>query len=177
MSITTLRPDKGTYLLIFKAKEPFRCRVGKLGLLAGQPGFYAYVGSAQGPGGVAARIKHHLVIAARPHWHLDYLRPHLDPMEVWCTYSATSLEHQWAYALLQLSKLPAPLSGFGASDCRCETHLAYFNKLPATHKVKSQLLAPSTVAEATGRHHSLDNNRNPSTTGGVQHIKLGTVNR
>ena len=136
----TLRPEKGTYLLILKAIHQFECEVGKLGWMAGVPGFYCYVGSAQGPGGVLARVKHHLTVATRPHWHLDYLRPYVQPLEVWCCYSPVFLEHRWANTLIELAHDPLPMPGFGASDCACDGHLTYFKHPPSIGRFKNQLL-------------------------------------
>jgi Uri superfamily endonuclease len=176
LNTTTLQPVKGTYLLIFKANKPFRCRVGKLGQFVARPGFYAYVGSAQGPGGVAARISHHLAIAARPHWHLDYVRPHLHPIEVWCSYASTSREHQWAHALTQFSSAGVPLPGFGASDCRCEAHLAYFDKLPPANRIKTLLLAQPAVTAADNPYYDASGNDHKPPTGmAVERIKLNAV--
>jgi Uri superfamily endonuclease len=54
-------PDqKGTYVLIAKVTEVRRLRIGYLGEFDIVPGFYAYVGSAFGSGGLRARIGHHL---------------------------------------------------------------------------------------------------------------------
>jgi Uri superfamily endonuclease len=175
LNTTKLNSEKGTYLLIFKANEPFRCRVGKLGQFAGRAGFYAYVGSARGPGGVAARIKHHLAIAARPHWHLDYLRPHLHPVEVWCCYSSMPREHRWAQALIQFSSARIPLPGFGASDCRCEAHLAFFNKLPPASTIKAQLQTPTDTEAGENRYSSKYHKQ--LTTVALERIKLEAIPR
>ncbi len=51
-------------------------RIGRRGELRLQPGFYIYLGSALGPGGVRARLALHFRPCTRPHWHLDYLRAH-----------------------------------------------------------------------------------------------------
>ena len=75
MSGLTSRP--GTYALLL-ASTATRClyALGGLGSLTLRPGWYVYVGSAFGPGGVCARLAHHRKRAARPHWHVDYLRLH-----------------------------------------------------------------------------------------------------
>ena len=49
----------GTYALVVRVSGRSEIAVGKLGVLAAQPGFYVYVGSAMGPGGLAARIGRH----------------------------------------------------------------------------------------------------------------------
>jgi len=51
--------EPGTYALILVAEEQQSAEIGKLGALDVQPGFYVYVGSARGPGGLKARIARH----------------------------------------------------------------------------------------------------------------------
>ena len=101
-----------------------------MGSLALRPGWYVYVGSAFGSGGVRARLAHHRKLAARPHWHIDYLRLHAALRRVWYTYDPRRREHEWASVLLQLPGAEAALSGFGASDCRCASHLFRFGRRP-----------------------------------------------
>lgn len=56
--------EKGTYVLIAFVPQLKRIEVGQLGQFDIVPGFYVYVGSAFGAGGLAARIGHHLESAA-----------------------------------------------------------------------------------------------------------------
>ena len=94
-----MQSRSGTYALILKSSSDAMVEVGKLGRLRLQNGFYVYVGSAFGPGGLNARIAHHVRISERPHWHMDYLRPALDLNEIWFTYDSRHREHQWAGVL------------------------------------------------------------------------------
>ena len=50
----------GTYALILRASTAQTIQIGRLGDLVMQPGYYIYVGSAFGPGGLAARVGRHL---------------------------------------------------------------------------------------------------------------------
>jgi len=68
-----LPEEKGTYILIARVLQMKRLSIGRLGKFDLVPGFYAYVGSAFGFGGLRARIGHHLESTAEPHWHIDYL--------------------------------------------------------------------------------------------------------
>ena len=96
----TSRP--GTYALLL-ASTLSRClRIGRLGDLALSPGWYVYVGSAFGPGGVGARLAHHRKRAARPHWHIDHLRLHTQLERVWFTHDSIRREHQWAQVMQRL---------------------------------------------------------------------------
>ena len=121
----------GTYALVMACSSDQRIEVGKLGPLHLQSGFYVYVGSAFGPGGLKARIAHHVKISERPHWHIDYLRPAMDLTEIWFTYDSRHREHQWAGVLANFGHTTTPISGFGASDCHCISHLFFFDSLPS----------------------------------------------
>jgi Uri superfamily endonuclease len=46
----------GTYVIVLASRTAGRVRVGKLGTFQLRPGFYVYVGSAHGPGGLRARL-------------------------------------------------------------------------------------------------------------------------
>ena len=121
----------GTYALVMACSSDLKVEVGKLGSLRLQSGFYVYVGSAFGPGGLKARIAHHVKISERPHWHIDYLRPALDLTEIWFTHDSRHREHQWVGVLASLRGATVPISGFGASDCRCNSHLFFFDSPPS----------------------------------------------
>lgn len=121
----------GTYALILSSTTEALIRVGRLGDLLFQPGYYVYVGSAFGSGSVRARLAHHMLLAERPHWHIDYLRPHTKLEEIWFRYDRKSREHDWAKCFAGMPGASVPMAGFGASDCGCETHLFFLKKRPA----------------------------------------------
>jgi Uri superfamily endonuclease len=126
-----MNAQPGTYALVLSSAVPALIRVGRLGSLRLHPGFYVYIGSAHGPGGLRARLAHHLGPGSRPHWHIDYLRAHANPEAVWCCYGPRPWEHQWAKCLGTLPEASIPLAGFGASDCACESHLYFFKGRPS----------------------------------------------
>jgi Uri superfamily endonuclease len=121
----------GTYALVMACSSDQQVVIGKLGRLRLRPGFYVYAGSAFGPGGLKARIAHHIKISKTPHWHLDYLRPALMLKEIWFTYDSGHREHQWAGVLAGIRGGTIPFSGFGASDCCCKSHLIFFDSRPS----------------------------------------------
>ena len=129
----------GTYALILAANETRRLRIGRLGSLALRPGWYVYVGSAFGPGGVDARLAHHRKRAARPHWHVDHLRLHTQLERVWYTHDPIRREHQWAQVMHRLPGAEIPLPGFGASDCTCASHLVRFTRRPSLRRFQSEI--------------------------------------
>lgn len=124
-------PCPGTYLLRFDLAEPCRLAVGRLGTVELRPGVHYYAGSALGPGGVAARVRRHLVGSRRIHWHIDRLRAQRPVSEVWYCHGPVRLEHAWAAALLVLAAGEVAVPRFGASDCRCPSHLVRFVRAPS----------------------------------------------
>ena len=64
----------GTYVLMLGLPRLATIGVGRLGHFQFPVGWYAYAGSAHGPGGLAARISRHLRVPKPLHWHVDYLR-------------------------------------------------------------------------------------------------------
>ena len=131
LMLKALEPRPGTYALVLSVRTDGIVRIGRLGTLLLQRGFYVYVGSALGPGGVRARLGHHLMMSSHPHWHIDYLRRHATLEEVWYCHDGATWEHQWARCLGTLPGASTPLTGFGASDCRCDSHLCFFKRRPS----------------------------------------------
>ena len=131
----------GTYVLIFSACQKGQPQIGRRGTLDLQPGFYIYVGSAFGPGGLKARIAHHCKKNFRPHWHIDYLDPFLELSEIWYTYHPVQREHQWAQIIENTRGTSVPLDGFGSSDCRCKSHLFFHNTRPSITTFRRKIYA------------------------------------
>ena len=138
MNIYRISPDRvdtlpnagGTYLLLFRVDEPLRVRVGRLGPLTLEGGWYAYVGSAHGPGGLRARVRRHVRGSSRRHWHIDYITHILPPHTIYYTVAPVPLECHWVHTLLAHPGVHAPLPGLGSSDCRqgCPAH---FLRIPS----------------------------------------------
>jgi Uri superfamily endonuclease len=120
----------GTYVLILRLARDRWVEIGKLGGFHLRSGFYAYAGSAFGPGGLAGRLQHHLRPTDRPHWHVDYLRKVAPVDQVWFSQNARRFEHDWAAALREMPGASIPVPGFGASDCKCRAHLFHFEERP-----------------------------------------------
>lgn len=130
--VTALPHLPGTYVLLLGAEHRRRVPIGALGLLALAPGVYAYVGSARGPGGLAARVGTHRRVRARaPRWHVDSLGRHTSLREVWYAEDPVVFEHEWAELLASTPASTVPLRRFGASDCRCVAHLFHFDTVPS----------------------------------------------
>jgi len=128
----------GTYLLQLANARAADLAVGRLGRMRVEPGYYVYVGSAFGPGGIRARVGHHAKTRGKPHWHIDYLRAVAALQQAWCVYDFRC-EHDWAQRLMQCKGATIPLAGFGASDCNCTTHLFRFSQRPGKAQLEKLL--------------------------------------
>jgi Uri superfamily endonuclease len=118
-------PVRGTYALILALEASQVIQIGRLGFCRFAAGCYIYVGSARGPGGLAGRLRHHVGAAARPHWHIDYLRRKTALRSIWFAETDINREHDWARLLAQFPGVSLPVKKFGASDCLCPAHLFY----------------------------------------------------
>jgi Uri superfamily endonuclease len=125
MQINEIPTTKGTYLLFLRLDISKTIQVGKLGKLDFSSGYYCYVGSAMGPGGVRARIKRHLRIDKKMHWHIDHLRDRTTIEKIIYSINDNPQECVWSRLLQKHSKFSPAIHKFGASDCRCATHLFY----------------------------------------------------
>jgi len=126
-----MKPGRGTYALILFCPGDRLVQIGKLGPLQLRRGFYVYVGSALGPGGVRARVAHHEKISPRPHWHIDFLRTHTRLDRVCYSLGHDRREHLWARVIRAFEGASVPIAGFGSSDCRCAAHLFFFARRPS----------------------------------------------
>ena len=136
-----LPEDKGTYILIASVAQTKRLEIGRLGTFDIVPGYYAYVGSAFGLGGIRARVGHHLESAAAPHWHIDYLLGVAAPVEVWFAISDRKLEQDWAELLAKAPFFRSPIPRFGSSDYRRSRtcHLFYAKRRPSFRWFEEQM--------------------------------------
>ena len=135
-------PTKGTYALVLHLESREEITVGKLGTFSFPAGYYLYLGSALGPGGLEARLARHRRRDKKLHWHIDYLLEHAQLVEVWSAASTDKLECLWAQAARQLPGSETPVPGFGSSDCRCPSHLIYLVRKPSYEEFTAHLLAP-----------------------------------
>jgi len=151
----TTNSDGGTYTLLIDLAEQQRVAVGALGTHTFERGYYAYVGSALGPGGFA-RLDRHRELASGErdtrHWHIDYLLG-TDAASLVDDVRSEGVDAECKVARLlaaeddtldtrmgardshdvstgagdTLSLLDGKtVPGFGCSDCQCDSHL-YFH--------------------------------------------------
>lgn len=128
MGIASLDGDSGVYGLVLRLSRPRWVAAGRLGGRRLAAGWYVYVGSARW--GLAARVGRHLRREKRFHWHIDYLRAAARSRQVWIwpwTEGAECRANAWIQAVPGAG---VPWSGFGSSDCRCDSHLTWFPQAP-----------------------------------------------
>ncbi|WP_322800520.1 GIY-YIG nuclease family protein [Thermoflexus sp.] len=131
-------PARGVYVLWLEVSG--EVQIGRLGRWH-LDGGYAYVGSAQGPGGLRRLQRHREVAEGRNptrRWHIDFLLA----AGTWrgafvMEAEDPRLECRLARALAQ--RLPPAIPRFGSSDCRCPTHLFAVPDVPGFHQLMLEL--------------------------------------
>jgi Uri superfamily endonuclease len=115
----------GSYALGLILNSRRTIPIGRLGIFDFPAGYYIYLGSAHGAGGLRARISHHQRLAVNPRWHLDYLRACTVVDGIWYQVGAVGLECVWSKSAQGRYLRGCIAAGFGASDCQngCLTHL------------------------------------------------------
>ncbi|RME73829.1 MAG: GIY-YIG nuclease family protein [Chloroflexi bacterium] len=121
----------GNYILLLHLPDDVTLTIGKLGTFDFPAGWYAYVGSAFGPGGLVGRLGYHLKPVEKPHWHIDYLRQAAQVKEIWITVGDEQHEADWVDLMLDIPGAVVLVEGFGASDSVQESHLIYFDVRPS----------------------------------------------
>jgi Uri superfamily endonuclease len=141
---------KGIYLLMLRLDATLPdLAVGRLGRFACAAGYYFYIGSAFGAGGIAARLAYHeRPVKPRPRWHIDYLRAHARLVESWSIGTGARIECCWAGALAGAPDMSVPIPGFGASDTDCASHLLYAARRPGPRLLTETLLECVAGAQA-----------------------------
>lgn len=139
---------RGTYLLLLQLEEDREIAIGRLGTLYFPHGYYLYLGSARGPGGLQARLARHRRKAKEPRWHIDYLLFYAHLIEIWAVESDERLECLWAQQLARFS--PGwPTAHFGSSDCRCPSHLFHFRERPLPRLIAHLLPQANLLSDLT----------------------------
>ncbi len=122
--------DAGAYVLILRLSRRRRLRVGALGDVSFAPGFYAYVGSALR--GLDKRMARHRKREKKLFWQIDYLREAADFVTVLPIRTRDDLECSVAGKMTDLAE--GSIKDFGASDCRCRSHLFFSETNPMNRR-------------------------------------------
>lgn len=134
----------GTYAIILRLKESLLLNIGRKEFDL-SPGFYVYVGSALGPGGVDSRLRRHLLTFSvqntKKHWHIDSLLPHSTVFLPLYAQSPDRLECALVRSFKEMGFLV--IKGFGDSDCKsgCGGHLIQIGDVDLWHATQKVLQA------------------------------------
>ena len=129
--------DSGTYALVIALGVGLRLRAGRLGIHSLTSGYYVYTGSALG--GLSGRLRYHLKLEKRLHWHIDYLLREAAVAQVWYALGQLRLECTWNAIVRGLPGAISSIPGFGALDCQCSSHLTYFQTIPSFNLFQQNL--------------------------------------
>jgi histidyl-tRNA synthetase len=109
----------GAYAMVIEVADAVAVTLGGRSPIVLPAGGYLYCGSAKGPGGLKARLSHHMRRGKSLRWHVDQLTEQGSVVGSWVFPGDDECE------LVQMcSHLPMPIAGFGSSDCAtCRSHL------------------------------------------------------
>ena len=112
-----------THIILAESRESGKIRprvhIGAKPSAPLAPGCYLYCGSAKGPGGLRARLAHHMRHGKSIHWHIDRLTEAGTVLGAWAFPGGDECD-----LVAALSHLPVAIEGFGSTDCRkCTSHL------------------------------------------------------
>lgn len=111
--------DGGNYIAVLYVSQDKTVTIGSKGDTFFPQGYYLYVGSAKH--NLTKRLERHSRKRKQVHWHIDYLRAAAEFRAGIPIRSTDLLEHEIAQAVAGIADWQ--IDGFGASDCRCTTHL------------------------------------------------------
>jgi len=111
---------RGSYVLLMHLPEEQTFAAGSLSHSPFPKGHYAYVGSALG--GFRSRLSRHLRTDKKLLWHIDYLLQYTSLYAIITCETEGKTECVIAQTLAQQFE---SIPGFGASDCRCPSHLFF----------------------------------------------------
>jgi len=126
---TILTPEReaaGCYLLLYRNRRRFSADIGALGRRVFPRGFYVYVGS--GMRSLFSRIGYHQRKSEKRHWHLDYIKDRFSFLSDIPIVTSSNRECDLSRKILENGGIG--IDGFGSTDCRCNSHLYFFESNP-----------------------------------------------
>ncbi len=109
---------KGSYVLLVYLDQEKVIKIGSLGEIIFNKGWYVYVGSALYS--IEKRIQRHIAKEKKLHWHIDYLLKYAD---VFCTFYKESTSQEECMIADAFQQRFKSIPHFGCSDCHCPSHL------------------------------------------------------
>lgn len=140
--------EGGVYALVLRLPETRLMRIGQLGTFLFEQGWYVYLGSAHGAGGVMGRTDVHARSEAerRKLWNIDWFRAFADLIEIWFAHLPQQWECRWARTVPRMLGAAMPADNFGAhcgakGKRRCIAHFFRFPHRPRTSAFRTLLAA------------------------------------
>jgi len=118
--------ENGVYIAVFYLGERREIQIGRLGTFPFGEEFYYYVGSAQR--NLDSRLERHGRRDKPLRWHIDYLSTQARMLGAIVMEEPKEAECRLAAELTK--RLAVAVPRFGASDCRCVSHLFYSRDWP-----------------------------------------------
>lgn len=144
--VISIPETPGVYILVFHLAKATSIAFDRKGTRhTFPPGWYLYVGSACGVGGLNRRLARHqrrIADDKKMHWNVDYFREHALLCELWyCETDDCRFEHRWAQTVADLMGATIPVPTFGASDCKANrpSHFFHLPERPSTPVFRSLL--------------------------------------
>ena len=120
--IASASTARGAYIVCLHLPSKIEIAISRRPISRLASGWYTYVGSARGSGGIRARIGRHFKPIKKLHWHIDQLTTNADQIAALVLVDCGECE--LVDKLLESDRFNITVAGFGSSDCRrCAGHL------------------------------------------------------
>jgi len=120
--VDSIPEEKGAYALFLRLGSTATVTLGKARGGYIEAGRFVYCGSANGPGGLRARLRRHFRADKPRHWHIDQLTGMA--AEIVAVAVPGGDECRLVECLLRHPGFEIAYPGFGSSDCNtCKSHL------------------------------------------------------
>ena len=140
--------NKGSYILIIKLKDAIQVNIRRR-IIELKPGYYAYVGSAGGFGGLKARLSRHCVKEKKIFWHIDKLTTNSKATVLFAYYCVGAWGRSVEAILAKcLERELSPIPRFGSTDDKeAKTHLFHAIDFEKVKKISLECLKKICLGE------------------------------
>lgn len=120
---------QGTYILFIRIKAEISIEIRKKKVKL-QPGYYVYIGSAFGVGGLSSRLHRHMRKTKKKHWHIDQVTMSKSTQIEGIGISLEKKNECQIASIFSSIKNIKIISGVGNSDCNfCQSHFFRIGKI------------------------------------------------
>jgi endonuclease-3 len=129
--------DRGLYILVIRLERGQKIKIAQFPETYFKAGLYLYVGRAKR--GLPSRIDRHLRKEKNLFWHIDYFLRKSTIAEVWIKHDSLDECQTVGRIKDQMKNSVFPQKNFGASDCRCPSHLLYLPEVKDLENLRKKL--------------------------------------